>query len=447
MQLSESGRVVTAVAVSQGILKYCNAGDTAWTEATNSSSTTPPLDDTALNFGSPCNGLLYYVDGTNYRQFDPSTGTVSDWVATAGDLPVDADSRAARIIETWRGRLVLAGILGAPQDWFMSRIGDPNDFDYAPLDPPDGPGPAPDDAVSSQTGPQGIVGDVVTAFIPFTDDYAYFGCAHSIYMLQGDPQDNGQISLVTDQIGIAFGRAWCKSPDGTIYFFSSRTGIFSIQPGGQPQRISSGIEQLVNPINTGANRVSMAYDDRFQGIHVWITPIAGGDTQHLYYELRTNGWFQDEYDNALHNPLCCCQFDGNNPEDRVVLIGSFDGVVRYLDPNSPDDDYRLIFSTIVFSPVISPGLDDMIITEIQATLGADSGDVTWEVLAGTTAEEALAQGAQETGIWNGGRNYTSWANVRSHVLYPVITATVQWRMEEIRMIVQVGGPKSAKGRE
>jgi len=444
MQLSESGRVVTAVAVSDGVLKYCNAGDTAWTEATNSSSTTPPLDDTALNFGSPCNGELWYVDGYNYRRFNPSTGTVSDWTATAGSLPVDGDSRVARIIETWRGRIVLAGIIGAPYAWYMSRVGDPTDFEYAPATPP---GPAPDDPISSATGPQGIVGDVVTAFIPFTDDIAFFGCSHSLYMLKGDPQDNGQISLVTDQIGIAFGRAWCKGPDGTIYFFSNRCGIYSLVPGGQPQLISAAIDQLLVNINTGTNRVSMAWDERFRGIHIWITPIAGGATQHLFFESRTNGFVQEEYDNELHNPLCCCQFDGNTPEDRVVLIGSFDGVVRFLDPNSATDDGRTIFSTVVFSPILSPGLDEMVVTEIQGVLGSDSGPVTWGILAGRTCEEALAQDVQASGEWEGGRNYTDFANVRSHVLYPQITAEGQWRFEEMRIVVGLGGPKTAKGKE
>lgn len=443
-QLSESGRVVTAVAVSQGVLKYANAGDTIWTEATNNSATTPPLDATNLNFGTPLNGLLYFVDGLNFRLFDPSVGIVDDWVATAGSLPVDSDSRAPRGIETWRGRIVLFGLIGLAFEWFMSRIGDPTDWEYAPPDPP---GPAPDDPVSSQTGPQGVIGDVVTAFVPFNDDIAFFGCSHSIYMLQGDPQDNGQISLVTDAIGFAFGRAWCKGPDGTVYFFSNRCGIFSLVPGGQPKRLSQNIEQLVQDVNTGLVRVTMMWDDRFQCVHVWLTPFDGSDTDHLVFEVRTNAWFQEQYDDPLHNPLCACQFDGNTPEDRVVLIGSFDGVVRFLDPTADTDDGTTIFSTVVFPPILAPGLDDMILTEWQAVLGSDSGPVTWGILAGTTAEQALSQSPQETGTWQGGRNETQFANVRSHVLYPQITAEGAWRMETIRAIVRVGGLKSARALE
>lgn len=448
MQLSESGRVVTAVACSQGIVKFCNAGDTDWTEATNTSSTTPPLDVNLLNFAAASNGKLWFTDGLNYRVFDPSDGTIVDWTASIGDLPVDADSRGARIIEAWRGRIFLAGVLGAAYDWFMSRIGDPTDWDYAPLDPPDGPGPAPDDAVSSQTGPQGQVGDVITGFIPFNDDNAFILCSHTLYLLQGDPQDNGQISLITDTIGAAFGRAWCKSPDGTVYFFSNRCGIYTLVPGQQPQRITQAIEQLVQDTDTGANRVTMMWDDRFQGVHVWITPIAGvAPATHLFFEQRTGAWWQDEYDNDYHNPLCACQFDGNNPQDRVVLIGSFDGVVRFLDPNADNDDGRTIFSNVTFPPILSPGLDDMILDEWQAVLGEDSGDVAWNILLGTTAENALAGGVQETGSWTAGRNATQRVGRRAHAIIPQFTSETQWRMEEVRAVVRTGGLKSARAQE
>jgi len=445
MQLSESGRVVTAVATSQGVVKFQDAGDKVWTTATNNSSTTPPLDVDNLNFGAASNGKVWFVDGLNYRYFDPTDGSINDWVASAGDLPIDSDSRGARGIEAWRGRIVVFGVLGLPYDWFMAEIGDPTNFDYSPDDPP---GPAPTDAVSSQTGPQGQVGDVMTAFVPFDDDTAFMGCSHTLYLLKGDPQDNGQITLITDTIGMAFGRAWCKSPDGTVYFFSNRCGLYSLVPGSQPQRISQSIEQLVQDVNTGLNRVTMMWDDRFQGVNVWITPIQGAaPTTHLFFEQRTGAWWQEEYDNDLHNPLCACQFDGNNPEDRVVLIGSFDGVVRYLDPNAATDDGRTIFSTVAFAPILSPGLDDMILDEWQAVLGEDSGDVTWNILLGTTAEQALNSSVEETGIWTAGRNATAPVGRRSHAIIPQFKAEGQWRMEECRAVVRTGGLKAARAKE
>lgn len=447
-QLSESGRIVTAVASSQGIVAFADAGNDVWTLATNSSSTTPPLSATNLNFGAASNGKLWMVDGIDYRVFDPETGVISDWVASAGSLPVDADGLGARGIEAWRGRIVLFAVPGNPYDWYMAELGDPTNLDYAPLDPPAGPGPTPTDAVSSQTGPQGQVGDIMTGFIPFNDDVAFMACSHTLYLLQGDPQDNGQISLITDAIGLAFGRAWCKGPDGTVYFFSNRCGLYSLTPGQQPQRISQSIDPLVRDINTGLNRVTMMWNETFQGVQVWITPIqAPGAATHLFFEQRTGAWWQEEYEETLHNPLCACQFDGNNPEDRCVLIGSWDGVVRLLDQNAVTDDGRPIQSNVVFPPILSPGLDDVALDEIQAVMGEGSSDVTWNVLVGRTAEEALKAGVAETGIFEAGRNATAYVGRRDHALYVQFLSQAMWRFDEMRAVVRSGGPKSARAKD
>ncbi len=444
MQLSTSGRVVTLCAVSQGVLFFCDAGDSLWTQATNSSSTTPELDLGRLNFGAPNNGELWYVDGVHYRRFNPSTGVISDWTASAGTLPLDDDGRAPRLVETWRSRTMVSGLIGKSYSWFGSKIGDSTDFDYAP------PTPGPADAVSSDTGPQGIVGDAITGMIPFNDDTLFLGCNHSLYIFQGDPQANGQISLITPTIGMAFGRAWCIDPYGTCYFFSNRCGVYTLAPGGQPQRISQQINQLVDDIDSGANSVSMTWDERQQGVHVFITPTAAaGTTTHLFFEQRTGGWFQDEFDNPLHNPLCCCQFDGNNPQDRVVAIGSWDGVVRYLDPNASTDDGRLIRSSVVLSPILTQNMDDMSLLEMQALLGSDSGTVDYTVLLGTTPEQALADTERNpvTGTWRAGRNANEYVGRSSHCIYVKIDSENQWRMEQIRGLIRTNGKIRMRAKE
>lgn len=435
VQLSASGRVVTAVGVSNGNIAYCRAGSTAWTAATNSSGTTPALSATRLNFGSAMNGVLWLVDGLVFRAFDPVTGIVTAWTATAGSLPVDANSNAPRIIETWRGRIVLTGLIGDPYNWFMSKAGDAHNWDYAPLSP------SPADAVAGSASPQGKLGDMVTGFVPYTDDVAFLGCSHSLYLFNGDPQAGGQIDLISDTIGMAWGRAWAKDPYGTLYFFSNRCGVYSITPGSQPQRISQQIDNLLTDINSGSNTVSLCWDDRQQGIHVFITPTnASGATTHFFYEQRTNGWFEDAFSNPNHNPLCVCQFDGNNPEDRVVLLGSWDGVCRYLDKNAQNDDGRIIQSSVVIGPLFVEGLlEAVLLKEIQAVLGADSGNVTYSILAGITAEVALASVPRVTGTLFGGRNQTEAIRVRDHILYVQIDSIVPWRMEQFRALLASKG--------
>src|SRR6202020_709199 len=108
-------------------------------------------------------------------------------------------------------------------------------------------------AVAGNNSTVGVVGDVVTALIPYSDDLLIFGGDHTIYIMTGDPAAGGQIDLVSDAIGMAFGIPWCKDPYGTVYFFSNRTGIYTLVPGQAPVRISQNIEQILFGIDTGTN--------------------------------------------------------------------------------------------------------------------------------------------------------------------------------------------------
>src|SRR3954467_4274959 len=106
-QLSASGRVVTVVAVAQGLVFYANSGDTAWTASTNASGEDPPLNYSGLVYSADNIQKMWFADGVNYVFFDPSTTTVYPWLSTAGTLPADADGNTPRLICTWRGRTVL----------------------------------------------------------------------------------------------------------------------------------------------------------------------------------------------------------------------------------------------------------------------------------------------------------------------------------------------------
>ena len=441
VQNSQSGRVVTLVTVSQGNVIVANSGDTVWTPAINSSGETPPLNFTGLMFSSANNQLLFFADGINYCYYDPNLNTVFAWVigtyqpgdtggvagTLKGVLPVDNLGNTPRLIETWRGRTVLSGLINDPQNWFMSAVGDPFNFDYSPLST------TPTQAIAGNNAPAGLIGDVVTAIIPYTDDVCVFGGDHSIYMMRGDPMAGGQIDLVSDAIGMAWGRAWCKDPYGNIYFVSNKTGIYTLVPGQAPQRISQQIEQLLVNVDTGANAIRMLWNDRFQGVHVFITPTAAPTaTTHFFYETRTGAWWTDVFGNVNLNPLSCCTFDGNTPGDRVALIGSWDGYVRAISPTAPDDDGTAIQSAVIVGPLLTKDLDDVLCKDLQAVMGAASGPVNYAVLVGQTAEIALGSVPVTTGVWGPGRNFSSFVRRSGHAIYGLITASNPWSMETIR---------------
>ena len=255
-------------------------------------------------------------------------------------------------------------------------------------------------------------------------------------MMQGDPMAGGNLSLVSNAIGGAWGIPATMDPYGKIYFFSNRTGIYTMVPGSPPQRISQAIEQILLPVDTGANAIRLLWNDRFQGLHIFISPLAApAMTTHLFWEQRTNGWTQDQFANNNLNPLACCIFDGNTPGDRVPLIGSWDGYVRAIDPTATTDDGTAIDSEVWLGPLNTEQMDEMLLTELQGVLGASSGDVTFSVYVGQTAEEAFASEAVLTGTLAGGRNLTQLVRRAAHAIYVQLTSTNAWAMEEVRLKV------------
>jgi len=460
VQTSQSGRIVTVVAVSQGNVIVANAGDTVWTPAINNSGETPPLNFSGLVYSSANNQKLWFADGINYVFYDPSINTVQPWVIgtyQAGDtggspgtpkgvLPLDNLGNAPRLIATWRGRIILSGLINDPQNWFMSAVSDPQNFDYAPLSI------TPAQAIAGNNAPQGFIGDVVTSLCPYSDDVLIFGGDHTLYMMRGDPMAGGQIDLVSDAIGMAWGIPWCKDPYGTVYFVSNKTGIYSLVPGQQPQRISQAIEQLLVNIDTGANSIRLIWNDRYQGLHVFVTPLAApAVTTHFFYEQRTGAWWQDQFANTNLDPLCCCVFDGNTPGDRVVLIGSWDGFVRAVSPTAPDDDGYPIASQVVIGPLNTEDLDDMLLKDVQGVLAQSSGPVSYQIFVGPTAEAALASAAVASGTWAvttnlAGRNFTNFIRRAGHAIYIQLSATAPWAMEEIRARIATQGKVRRRGK-
>lgn len=424
VQSSQSGRVVTLVAVSNGNVMVADAGASNWTATING---TAALNTTGIVFSATNIQKLWFADGIHYVFYQPSDNTVHPWIATAGTLPVDSDGNAPRLITTWRGRTVLSGLLKDPQNWFMSAVGDPTDYDYSPLST------TPTQAVAGNNSTLGLVGDVITSLIPFNDDVLIFGGDHTLWVCRGDPMAGGQIDRISDSIGVAWGEPWCKDPYGNVYFVSNRTGIYTLVPGQAPQRMSQQIEQLLADVNTGVNTIRLIWDDRFQGLHVFISRTAGpGPSQHFFWEQRVGAWWTDSFGNNDHNPLCCCTFDGNTPTDRVALIGSWDGYIRYLSADATKDDGTVIESSVILGPILSKDLDEILLKDLQAVLGMTSADVDYAVYVGRTAEEALASDPVATGTWTASRNFNSHIRRSGHAIYVKITATAPWAMETIR---------------
>jgi hypothetical protein len=457
--------------VCAGDVFWANAGDTSWSTPANDTGDSPPLNQSGVIFSAVNQQIVYFADGAHWVFFTPLGGTINPslpsygantlntWTPATTDLlgnsiasvfPIDADGNLPRLICNWRQRICLAGLLLSPQDVFMSAQSDPTNFDYSPT-------------FTSQTqavalnaqSSSGQVGDVVTALIPYTNDQLVIGCDHSIFLMDGDPMAGGQLVNVSNNIGIAYGAAWTVDPYGNIYFFSNHCGIYTLVPGQAPTRISQQIEQLLANIDTGQNTITLLWNDRFQGLHVFISPtatnsqyavkdagVAQSPVTHLFYEQRTGAWWQDQFANQNHNPLTAVIFDGNTPDDRVPIIGSWDGYARAIDPFATTDDSWPINSEVLLGPILTQDFDDMMCQEVQGIMGEESGDVTISLYIGSTAEKALSSQPTFTGTLTAGRNYTKGLRgerCSGHAIYIGISSSNAWQMEGIRCRIEARG--------
>jgi hypothetical protein len=436
--------VVNLVAISQGNWYRARVGETSWTAATNTTGDSPPSIFTGVVQTAANNQKLYAADGTNWVRYDPLTNTVERWSATLGTLPVDQYNNKPRLICNWRSRIVLSGLLYAGQQLFMSAVDDPTNWLYLSDEP------TPTQAFATTVGPQGSVGDIITALIPFTDDVLVLGTSSQIYAIQGDPQAGGQIGKLTESIGIAWGRAWCQSPEGTIFFLSNTCKVYAMVPGSVPQEISAQINPLLVGINTGTHGVRMAWEDRFSVLHVFVTKLsAPAATTHFVWEARTASWFTEEFANPNHNPLCCCTIDGNTADDRSVLMGGWDGYVRTFSADADDDDGTPIESEVLLGPVVTKTLDEVMFGDSVCVLGEESNPVNYAVLAADTAEAALAATPVKTGVWRAGRNSNTPISRAAHALYCRLSSDGTqggWSFENLRVEVGTRGLVRGRGR-
>jgi len=464
--------------------------------------------DIPVIFSAPYGNRVYYVDGLSSiyydsaHQDDGEEGAVVDWDVekysdldiqgeqggrgltnvtagqTKGDFPIDADGNKPRLVTVWNSRLVLSGLVGEPQNWFMSRRDNPNDFDYfvQPFDD--------EIAAAGNLSPAGLVPDKVNTLIPYNDDILIFGCDHSIFQLSGDPAAGGAIDLVTDVTGMVWGHGWCKDPSGVLYFFGSRGGVFRMGPGTPPQSItSSTIDERLAKLDLSVRSVRMVWNDREHGVNLFLSHVDPTEqVEHYFFDARANSWWEDRYeaketdkDKYVHNATAYHVIDGDKEGDREILVGGRNGAIYKISIKEQDDRIstsvnKEIDSFVWLGPFSLPDGRKVVLTEISALLAHDSGDVDYGVYVGSTAEfiidlanDALDTGSETTlnknrrfdGTFAPDRRRTSSGPIdrRRAIAHDIFvrlrnnTAAEDWAFE--KMIIRVGaaGVRSSRGHE
>lgn len=343
------------------------------------------------------------------------------------------------IIVLYRGRLVMAGLETDRQNWFMAKLGKPLDWDYSASF-------TVTIAVAGNANQAGRLDDIITALIPYLDDVLYIGGDHSIWMLQGDPADQGSIDNVSRQIGVIGPDAWTFDEDGNIYWLA-QNGLYRLRVGStQIESISKGrLDDTLTQIDFGANNVRLQYDRETQGVHIFIVPTTEGATPNdqWFWDKRTDSFWRDQYPTQV-GPTAVRLFDSDTFDDRVVALGGWDSFVRNFDRNAKSDDGTAIDSYAYFTPFTAGDRSRVLLQEVTINLaeGSDSNAVL-QVFEAATAEdlasETIPKAAQDL---SEGRNNPMLARVAGNSVAIRIrdnTVNSSWGYENGSIVVDGAG--------
>lgn len=363
----------------------------------------------------------FFVDGTHNKKYNLNDDTVSTWTAsTAGTLPT-----GQRLIVTWRGRIVGAGVVSDPHNYFMSKSGDPFDYDYSPTTP------NALQAVAGNNSDAGLVGDIITGLLPLSDDVLIFGGDHTLYKMTGDPAAGGVVDLLSDQTGMAFGRAWCKDPDGIAYFVGT-DGIYRVTKEGLIENMtSSRWARRFASIDQSLYRAYMVWDYAHHTLIVEFMSLVGKPNLSFVWEKRADAWHPQEYPTAI-GPTSLLAYDGPKASDKATMLGGKDGYIRTVKDGVNDDGID-ISSDVRFAPFIAPShTAEVVLNSVQPILANNSAGSTFlNVYTGQSAEDCVTASAPRVRrlLTHAGRNHSLRQKVRGYAVQLGISSTTVWGFE------------------
>jgi hypothetical protein len=359
------------------------------------------------------------------KAYNAETDTIQIWNASAGKGSVPL---GCPCIAVYQGRIVLAGAAYAPHVYYMSRAGAFGDWNYG-ADPGDVQRAF---AGTSEAGSE--IGEPIRALIPWEDDYLVIGCTSSIWVMRGSPTYGGTMDRVSDVIGIIDKGAHCSTPGGDIVFLSQR-GVYVLPVGGQAAPIplsEATLPDALRNIGTGAFTVQMVFDDKDYGIHLWLTPPDYVGTQHWWIDWRTKTFWPLSLDED-HEPTAVHRLTATVTDRSAVLLGCRDGYLRKFDRQQVDDDGISFTSYILIGPIAIGDENRFgIVNELVPILAMTSGDVSWSLLAGNTAEEAMEHTARSLGTWTAGFGKSVRPRERCGTFFLKLSATDSiWALERV----------------
>jgi hypothetical protein len=343
-----------------------------------------------LQFGN----FVYLATGRQYYKIDLSASTpvIEEWTNYngTGNLPEDTVGNKCSLITRFGGRIVMSGLSSSPNNWFMSAIGDPDDWT-----------PTSDASYDAQAGDSstnfGKLGEPITALFPFGESGLMMASRNTLTYLTADPVISGaQFVRMSNGVGVMGADAWCQGPEKTCYV-ASGDGVYMIQPNDfniqRGQSITTArLDGFFAGVNPSEVDIHLAYDPPRSMIFMFVNRESDpSNVVHYQHHIPTQSWWSFQISDprmdviratCLYTPVtgeregtwygCKSGRVAMQPNSGVL---SYDGsahvsALKSGQPNDPNSGEQVAFaSRLAWSP-INAGLTNerLLITELDVLL-------------------------------------------------------------------------------
>jgi len=367
------------------------------------------------------NGVTFIISGPEMT-IKPSSNASS-----IGTAKAEAGERASLLVR-FGGRLALSGFTPSPNNWFLSKINDVDDWV---------PGTNPDDAVAGNLSTKfSIPGEPIVALIPMAESGLLFAGRHTMTYLSADPVFDTQARMIelSRSVGIVSAKAWCVSDAQTVYIMA-QDGLYRVRPNEfqvtQSGRITGGrLDSFFQSQKFDKLNCSLGFDPEIQNIYCILsrTDLPSSSTHLVYSQATDSFWAIRTGWTAFQAPSCIGEFPFGDARSPVLALGSEDGYLGWFDRNltsgvdgqaavgykggsSPFTVNNLqaaaqkIVSSLTIGPVVSPNLSQVMLRDMRIELTMDEPQEVVDfntpnvrltgpflsILSGQTAEEAIGE--------------------------------------------------------
>jgi hypothetical protein len=399
---------------------------------------TPATYPVRFNLGTK----LFVRSGTNrgrckYRIVDgPKLITAKDRKIMSlgsdlGHIPIGAD-----LVGSYLDRLVFV----KDRIWYMSRQGNPQDYDYG------ADGTDRGRAVAGFASNAGLPGDPITAIASRGNDYLVLFARETTWVMRGDPAAGGMLLNISRSYGCVDPQAWCHGDLGEIYFLSKEgLCVLPDQAGSRPEPVSS--ESLPNELrNFDSNNVyvSLVFDVRYRGVWIFLTPKVPSQAVHYFYSKLTNSFWPIRFEVDGDQPTAAVAHTSSPSADAAVVLGCKNGSLRLASPLRPDRISGLQ-STLVLGPFLSgpnPAYQG-VLSSMVAMFGGEGAALTLDVFAADSPEEAVEKvktGSPSFSIGLAGRRTRMfYPRVRSVAFCVRLRSSKPWGFEALTAALAPAG--------